>query len=116
MCDYRASTQLNDWIFSFEDLEACRKHANHMARKYLSKSGEKPGPSPFYKFACGFSKKKEIREEILALDEEIPVTSNDGHPFLDPQEEGKFCEMRGDEWGKLMQKTIFSHAIFVQFK
>mmetsp|Transcript_4739 Transcript_4739/g.6859 ORF Transcript_4739/g.6859 Transcript_4739/m.6859 type:complete len:371 (+) Transcript_4739:32-1144(+) len=87
MCDYRSSTQLNDWIFSFEDLEECRKRANQMARKYLANSEEKSSPLPFFRFACGFSKKKEAGENTSPVDEGISATSNQGQPFLEPEEE-----------------------------
>jgi len=85
MCDYKSSTQLNNWLFSPEDLEACRKRANQEARSYLFNAGsdsEKSSP-PVTKFACGYNS---ASTDAMSTDT-APATTPQGHPYLEPEEE-----------------------------
>jgi cyclin H len=88
MCDYGASTQLNNWLFRPQDLEACRKRANLEARKYLTETTTNGDKSviPFYKFASGFSRRVQDGKEN-GMDVDPPALTPHGHPYLEPEEE-----------------------------
>ena len=90
MCDYGSSTQLQDWLFTPEDLETCRKLANRKARKYIFENQDgdtsNSNTTPFFKFACGFAKRKESGQgNPMVVD--APESSPQGHPYIEPDDE-----------------------------
>lgn len=94
MCDYGSSTQLNEWLFTPEDLQACRRRANQEARKYLSENNDihLSQTPPHHKFASGFTTRLKSgagadADTDNAMDLDGPELNPQGNPYLEPDDE-----------------------------
>eukprot|EP00934_Nitzschia_sp_Nitz4_P009241 Nitzschia sp. Nitz4//scaffold1_size375055//366965//368122//NITZ4_000345-RA/size375055-processed-gene-0.474-mRNA-1//-1//CDS//3329541252//9231//frame0 len=99
MCEPKESSQLTAWMFTPQLLAACRNRANRLARKKLSdmagagsidgattqgsEVGTKSVNPPVEKFARHFMK----QAEALQDEEEAPLETPEGVPYLSSEEE-----------------------------
>lgn len=92
MCEPKESSQLTSWMFPSNLLKSCRARANRVARRSFTQllasqtddsSSSKPANVPVEKFARDFVAK----HESYKGEDEGPLQTIDGNPFLDPAEE-----------------------------